>query len=478
MKNRVLIVCFIWISSCVSAQSSSQTAAAGIRSNDCVQSHLELVSSHDCNDFEHGDWILIFEDDFNGNTIDKNKWFTCEDGWNRFHGECGKELQSYLDENIIVDNGILKLVAMQDPLGIYRPDCNETLPYSSGWIQTKTKFKYGLIEARCRVPYGMGFWPAFWLFGHSTEIDIFEIYGNENNIIHTNMHHWYGDISRSCSKTQRNDDLYNAFHVFRIEWNEFKIVYSVDGNIIRTQRKYQTELAQEVDNCIQYTNGNHYYALNIFPDSAQSIILNLAISNTNSHPGPDNTTVFPSSLDVDYVRVYKRNNKSHDNSVTTFDSDRTNYITSRNITIANSFGISIDSGEYLNCFATKDIIINPDFCAEYGSEFLATIQSPPRNVELADAQYSENYTEQDNTQNDDVLLRLYPNPSNGYVSIELNDVSSKISAVVVEDCRGNVIFSKTGIELPEFSFRIGKSGLYFARIRTDNMTFLKKLIVK
>lgn len=457
------------------------SSAQEIRSVDCTVSHFETVSSHDYNDFEHGDWILIFEDNFDGGVLDTVKWYTCEDGWNRFHGDCGNELQCYLDENIIVDNGILKLVAKEETTGILRPECNILLPYSSGWIQTKTKFKYGLIEARCKVPFGKGFWPAFWLFGHNAEIDIFEIYGNEDSTVHTDMHRWNEGQSAHCPDMHDKNGLYSDFHIYRIEWDEFKITYSIDGSIIRTQYKYTDLLGRIITDRFTYANSSNYLcALNIYPDSLQSIILNLAISNSTAHPGPDNNTVFPSHLDVDYVRVYKRNNKDKDWTISSYNSDSINYLTGRNIFFSNDSGNVIHNGNYLDCLATQEIILRPDFFAEFGSEFQATIVPISKKDLKQDDSYGEKMASdffQDNN-GEDVLLQIFPNPSSGLFTFLFTDETTKIMDIFVEDGKGSPILIKTGINKSQYNIKLEIPGVYYARIRTEKYTFLKKLIVK
>lgn len=451
------------------------------RSADCTGSHVEYVSTHDYNNFEHGDWVLIFEDDFEENFLDTTKWYTCEDGWNRFHGTCGSELQCYLDNNIVIENGILKLVAKVDSTGIPRPECNLVLPYSSGWIQSKTKFKYGLIEAKCKVPYGRGFWPAFWLFGHTSEIDIFEIYGNESNKIHTDMHRWYGNQDTHCPLENYKNGLYEDYYVFRIEWDEFKIEYSVGDDIIRTQYKYTNQLGQPLTDRFDYTNSsNMIFALNIFPDSLQSIIFNLAISNSTNHPCPDNNTPFPSSLDIDYIRIYKRNNKNKDWSISSYDPNKVNYLTGRNITSSSNTEIAIQEGNYLNCIATNDIILQPNFTAEHGCEFQATIIPASRKkTEQENLHYKEDSLGNDkNLIEEDAILQVFPNPSNGFFTFELVDKTSTIKDIIVEDSKGNSVLKKTNIDKFQYSIKIETSGLYYARIRTNDFTFLKKLIVK
>ena len=462
------------------AITANDLQAQDTRNDNCTASHYESVYSHNVNEFEYGDWVLIFDDEFNGSEIDTTKWYTCEDGWNRFHGECGAELQCYLDNNITISDGILRLVAKRDDNGFIRPNCNILIPYSSGWVQTRTKFKYGLIEARCKVPKGKGFWPAFWLFGHRTEIDVFEIYGNENDKTHSDMHNWQGDHMH-CQQESTIDNLYDDYHVYRIEWDEFKIIYSVDGHTIREQYKYSNVLGQLITDRFNYINCRYLYALNIFPDSSQSIIFNLAISNSIDHPCPDETTTFPSSLDVDYIRVYKRNNNHSALSITSYNSDSINYVTGRSIQISDNTDIVIHDGDFMKCIATQDIVIHPDFHAEYGSEFSATI-IPESNVgQMSHSILPDNapvVLYRDNS-NDDIMLQLYPNPTNGIFSLELLEEESKIEDVIVEDGCGRVVYKKSHIGEIKHTIALHRPGVYYVRVRTNkDATILKKLLVK
>ena len=110
---------------------------------DCNAKHQEDVTNNDYNNYEHGDWVMIFQDEFDGNAIDLSKWYTVCDGWTPFHGSCGSEMQYYSSNNIFIDNGILKLEARKEEIPMQRPNCDTLYTYSSGWIQTKNKFRYG-----------------------------------------------------------------------------------------------------------------------------------------------------------------------------------------------------------------------------------------------------------------------------------------------------------------------------------------------
>ena len=213
------------------------------------------------------DLVWAEEFDYTGQP-DIANW-TMETGGN---GWGNQELQYYTDSenNVMVDNGVLKITALEESFG--------GRDYTSGRIKTENKFdfQYGRIEARIKLPYGQGMWAAFWMLGanFSTvgwpecgEIDIMEMVGGTN-----------GD------NTLPSGILADDFHVFAVEWNEQKITAFIDD--------------------IQY------FEIDITPAELSEfhnnffIILNLAVGGTWPGP-PDATTVFPQTMEVDYVRVYQ-----------------------------------------------------------------------------------------------------------------------------------------------------------------------------
>src|ERR1035437_9776703 len=160
------VLIFIFLSNLIHAQSTNFTGG-----NICSNKNL----------------ILVFDDEFDGDSLDASKWITwfpytatgndsCE--FCRTHGNEG---EIYLDSNVVVSNGTLKLIAKRQTTTWY----TATRDYTSGMIESREGWMYGLFETRCKIPYGMGFWPAFWLFGgNGTEIDDFEIGGQSPSYPH------------------------------------------------------------------------------------------------------------------------------------------------------------------------------------------------------------------------------------------------------------------------------------------------------
>lgn len=262
-------------------------------------------------------WMLLYEETFDNASLDTDVWYTCPNGWQRHHGH---ELQYYLDENILIKDGILHLTAKQET-GTYEiRDYDASgkaltntrrFDYSSAWIQTRDKYQYGKFEVRCKVPKGRGFWPAFWFFGSHNEIDVFEFRGDQPRRPQLNIHYWCTQKTRidSSSTPRKRIDYSKDFHTYSLEWDDCKIVFRIDDDIVRTDYKYKTENGELVTNKQQLATGN-YWQNPLFPDEEVSLILNLAISQERggirrAH-APNDNTLFPASFEIDYVKIYQR----------------------------------------------------------------------------------------------------------------------------------------------------------------------------
>ena len=101
-------------------------------------------------------YTLRWQDEFDGAELNRDDWNVelHEPGW------VNNELQSYVDspENIYLEDGKLVLKPVETK------NADGTVSYTSGRVNTQNKhdFKYGIFEARAKVPAGQGFLPAFW----------------------------------------------------------------------------------------------------------------------------------------------------------------------------------------------------------------------------------------------------------------------------------------------------------------------------
>ncbi len=262
-----------------------------------------------------GNWKLVFFDEFNDSQLDATKWVTyfpyAADGQCEYCRTHGNEGQIYKDDNVIVSEGTIKLIAKQESALWF----GQTRQYTSGMIHSTNSFKfyYGKIEIRAKIPYGMGFWPAFWLYGdEGNEIDIFEFGCQQPSKLYTNVHTTYNNQHYDWSEEYNGTNFSNNFHNYSVEWEPNQIIFKVDGNEIRKIPRYWNMLGQALYCNASIASGAYIENL-LMPDNPLNIILNLAIGVTGVTAftdSPNSSTVLPNQFEIDYVRVYQRNPQS------------------------------------------------------------------------------------------------------------------------------------------------------------------------
>jgi beta-glucanase (GH16 family) len=228
-------------------------------------------------------YALVWSDDFNGSAVDASKWvFETGGGWGN------NELEYYQPQNATVSNGNLIITAKKETVG--------GEPYTSTRMTTQGKFTqtYGRIEARIKLPMGMGLWPAFWMLGANItsvswpqcgELDIMEHINNTNTIYGTM--HW--NVNGHVQYGSTIDTTPADYHVYAIEWDANEIRWYVDDNLFQTGN---------IKDNINTTGAFH---LPFF------IILNMAVAG--NFPGQIvDESLLPASMYVDYVKVYKQTN--------------------------------------------------------------------------------------------------------------------------------------------------------------------------
>lgn len=209
------------------------------------------------------------------------------------NGWGNNELQYYSDrsENIKVENGMLHITALKETF--------MGSGYTSAKIHTKGLFEqtHGRFEARIKLPWGQGLWPAFWLLGGNVdtvgwpqcgEIDIMEYRGQEPTNVSGTVHGpgYSAGISIGKNYTLENNRFDTGFHVFGIEWAPKYINFYVDDVL------YNQITPDDVTG--EWVYDHDFY-----------IIMNLAVGG-GFVGSPNAETVFPQTMLVDYVRVYKQ----------------------------------------------------------------------------------------------------------------------------------------------------------------------------
>jgi beta-glucanase (GH16 family) len=249
-------------------------------------------------------WTLAWSDEFNGpagSAVDGTKW-VLEVG-NGSNGWGNHELEYYTDttKNAALDGtGNLVITALRETLAPkFRCRSGRCL-YTSARLKTQAKFEqaYGRFEARMKIPYGQGVWPAFWMLGNNIntagwptcgEIDIMENIGREPSLVHGTIHGpgYSGANGIGAPYALKTGAFSDGFHVFAVEWKPNAIRWYVDGQL------YRTRTPADLPAGAAWVYDHPFFML-----------LNVAVGGY--WPGdPDSTTVFPQKMYVDYVRVYR-----------------------------------------------------------------------------------------------------------------------------------------------------------------------------
>jgi beta-glucanase (GH16 family) len=241
-------------------------------------------------------WVDAFVDDFTGSSVDATKW-------NVRNNSANSNEQSYLlSRNVTVSNGILNITAKRESVG--------GKAYTSGYLDSIGKFsqRYGIWQVRAKVntPIGssQGMWPApVWLRGDSSpmEVDVIEAWGTGPTVlngyragsgsasIHQDTNGGGGKVSGWLSDA--GTDLSAGFHVYEVEWEATFIAIRIDG--VEKVRATPTNAPWAFSGTDYAGNAN--------------MRVNLQVSRDDGYyGGPIASTVLPSSLQIDYIRVLKK----------------------------------------------------------------------------------------------------------------------------------------------------------------------------
>ncbi|HUE20401.1 MAG TPA: glycoside hydrolase family 16 protein [Bryobacteraceae bacterium] len=236
---------------------------------------------------------LVWNDEFDGapgSPPDPAKWV-----YDRGGGGWGNhELEVYTDNrgNSYLDGkGHLVIQALQPTPGKFTSARLKTLGNFA--------FEYGRAEARIRIPYGQGIWPAFWMLGADIqrnpwpacgEIDIMENIGREPDTVHGTVHGpgYSGGNGISKPFQLAAGRFADDYHIYAVEWTPERIDFQVDDH------RYHTLTPASLPAGAKWVYDHPFF-----------LLLNVAVGG--AWPGnPDKTSVFPQSMLVDYVRVYAR----------------------------------------------------------------------------------------------------------------------------------------------------------------------------
>jgi beta-glucanase (GH16 family) len=238
---------------------------------------------------------LIWSDEFNSATINTANWKfevgTGDNGWGN------NELQYYTNgDNAKVVDGKLILTAKKVNEDKMQGSYTSTRMISWG----KKEFTYGRIEVRAKLPSGTGIWPAIWMLGANLgqvgwpacgEIDIMEYVGYQPDVVHSTVHTSAGYAGDGSGSSKSLPTCEEEFHIYGLLWTQESMTFYIDSP----------------DNVVHVYAPAEKNASNWPFDKPHFFILNVAVGgNWGGAQGIDNT-IFPQSMEVDYVRVYELN---------------------------------------------------------------------------------------------------------------------------------------------------------------------------
>lgn len=286
-----------------------------IHGNHCLKYDIRLYSFPVC---DSAGYHLVFEDNFEQEKLDTLVWqiqpwrqgALATDAWMEYNSM----------DNVLLENGLLKIVARKDTVdakAVYWETEDEHLEdsrpnfrryfYTSANLWSRSVFFMGKFEARIKMPASKGLWPAFWLYGGKrwNEIDIFDNY-KPGLMVTSSGFDFDGDgKAEGCPKTIEDIDI-TQWHVYTLIWEFDRIVWQVDGKTVRELPRFTTYGGKPVY-CGTKVKKRKYLAAQFFPLEPMHVIFNLSVGSGKGPAGlPDDSTLFPSMMEIDYIKVYQK----------------------------------------------------------------------------------------------------------------------------------------------------------------------------
>ena len=276
-----------------------QSLVDGVCTTDSSYDDRSLVTDECVNLENIDDWQPVWCEEFDYTGLpDSEKWFYDTGG----SGFGNNELQYYTDsdlDNASVSDGTLKITALkEDYLGS---------DYTSARLVSKYRgdFLYGRFEIRAKMPTGRGTWAAAWMlptnysyggWPNSGEIDIMEYVGYDVNriygTIHTAAYNHNLGTQIGYSKTIQNAET--EFHIYELIWEPAYMEVLVDG-VSYGQFGYNPLYNIGIENSDAWPFDDIFH-----------IILNVAIGGDWGGSRGVDDTIFPTTMEIDYVRVYQK----------------------------------------------------------------------------------------------------------------------------------------------------------------------------
>jgi len=239
---------------------------------------------------ELNSWEISFEENFEDKSPDTDKWMTrylwgdklLDDSYAL---ETDKAFPTD-GNNLEVANSVMKIITRQEktsgkvwkqPFGFIPQDFD----YTTGLISTAKSFKqkYGKFEAKIKVNYAKPVNYNFWMASEKMlpHVDILKLDKKKTKI---DMAHHTGDIA-SAKKPEMTAanfsglDVSQDFFIYTFEWSKDKMVWKINDVVVNEQSKS-------------------------IPTEEMYLVFSSSITGKADGGG------LPASMEVDWVRCYKR----------------------------------------------------------------------------------------------------------------------------------------------------------------------------
>jgi len=242
-------------------------------------------------------WQLVWNDEFDVDGLPDPKKWGHDTAFNQ-KGWFNHEQQYYSSpraDNAVVRDGKLVITARKETRAAAGDWGGQR--YTSARLLTRglAEWTTGFFEVRAKLPCGLGTWPAIWMLGvhgewpANGELDIMEHIGRNPGRVMSTIHTPAGSGAHGVGAVVTLPDACSAFHRYQMLWTERDITFGIDGVNTLTYPRLDVGAAG---------------AARAWPfDGPQFLLLNLAIGGDLG--GPIDDSIFPVTMEVDYVRVWQ-----------------------------------------------------------------------------------------------------------------------------------------------------------------------------
>jgi beta-glucanase (GH16 family) len=205
------------------------------------------------NEIDMSQFTLVWNDEFDGDSLDRSKWgyewwVTVRKG-----GYWHEDMVSVQDGNLVISAQYFDTPLENRYYEQWHDQINFA-EYKPGWytgiVTTRDKYEqcYGYFEVRCILPAATGLWSAFWMMNEGvfnidgsgrdgTEVDVFESFNYKdhwwgNDCVSTGIHYdGYGEEEKgdSIGRYLIENDPYTEYNTYGVEWSPEEYIFYING---------------------------------------------------------------------------------------------------------------------------------------------------------------------------------------------------------------------------------------------------------